>query len=83
VEEAALDVRVALQQVLPERGDLVDLPVAGGLVDDLDVRVLLEDVGKALGPAWAPVWARAPWVWITWPSPPMASKSCLATVSPM
>ncbi len=45
VEETALDVRVALQQVLPEGGDLGAIPVAGRLVDDRDARVVLQHVG--------------------------------------
>jgi len=49
VEEAALDVREALEEVLPERGDLLDLPVARRLIHDLDVRVLLERAAESLG----------------------------------
>src|SRR5918995_2627370 len=49
VEEPALHVREALQQVLPERGDLLDLPVAGRLVDDLDIRVILQGLVETFG----------------------------------
>ena len=51
MEEPALDVREALQQVLPERRHLVDLPVARRLVDDLDVRVIRQGLVETLRPA--------------------------------
>ena len=51
VEEPALDVREALEQVLPERRHLIDFPVARCLVDDLDIRVIRQRLVETLGPA--------------------------------